>query len=253
MVPPEAPSAEKKKAQPARSVKDKWRSKVWFKIRAPGLFQGMELGETLATEPEGMVGRTLEVTLSEVSGMADASKAHVKLRFRIVGVNTDSRVVETRFIGHELTSDYIRRLARRKRSKIDLSFHVRSKDGVEMVVKPLAVSEHRLQARLRGNLRNRLTEVLTQAAQERTASEFIRDLLNGDLVKVVAQGVHTLYPLKKIELRASEMLAPIPETGSALNAPSPPEPLPSSGPEAAPSPTVPAEAVAPPAPAAPAP
>ncbi len=49
-----------KKPAMARTVKDKWRSKHWFKVRAPGLFQHVELGETVATEPEQVVGRTLE-------------------------------------------------------------------------------------------------------------------------------------------------------------------------------------------------
>jgi ribosomal protein S3AE len=35
-----------KKATLARTVKDKWRSKHWYKVRAPGLFQLAELGET---------------------------------------------------------------------------------------------------------------------------------------------------------------------------------------------------------------
>jgi ribosomal protein S3AE len=35
-----------KKTTLARTVKDKWRSKHWFKVRAPGLFQHVELGET---------------------------------------------------------------------------------------------------------------------------------------------------------------------------------------------------------------
>jgi small subunit ribosomal protein S3Ae len=236
--------SEKKKAQPTgRSVKDKWRSKVWVKLRAPGLFQGLELGETLATEPTTLVGRTLEVTQSDLGGMGDPSKAHVKLRFRISSVNADARVAETRYIGHLLTSDYIRRLARRKRSKIDLSFHVVSKDGVEMVLKPLAVSEHRLQAKLQGKLRARLKEVLVKAALERTAGELVRDLLNGDLSKVISQGVHDLYPLKKVEIRASEVLGPMPESTPAV--PSGPEPPVPSAPLVEPAASAPAAALTP--------
>src|SRR5579863_1270182 len=109
-----------KKTTLARTVKDKWRSKHWFKVRAPGLFQHAEIGETMASDPEQVTGRTLETTLQDLSGGADVGKAHIKLRFQIERVGGDG-VAETRFIGHELTSDYVRRLARRKRSKIDTS------------------------------------------------------------------------------------------------------------------------------------
>jgi small subunit ribosomal protein S3Ae len=193
-----------KKPALARTVKDKWRSKHWFKVRAPGLFQHVELGETVASEPEQVVGRTLEVTLPELSGGADAAKAHIKLRFRIERIGGDG-VAEARFVGHDLTSDYVRRLARRKRSKIDTSFVVTTKDGIEIVVKPVAVGEQRLQTRLRAELRHKIVALLVEEAKLRTSGEFVREMLQGELSKILAHGLKTLYPLKKIEIRRSEV------------------------------------------------
>lgn len=199
-----------KKPALARTVKDKWRSKRWYKVRAPGLFQHVELGETVATEPEQLVGRTLEATLPELSGAADAGKAHVKLRFRIERVSGDG-VAEARYVGHDLTSDYVRRLARRKRSKIDTALTVTTKDGVGIILKPVAVGEQRLQTRLRAELRHKMNEILVAEAQQRTSAEFVREMLQGDLSKVLAHGLKTLYPLKKIEIRRSEVLGLIPD------------------------------------------
>ncbi len=197
-----------KKTTVARTVKDKWRAKQWYKVRAPGLFQHAELGETVATEPEQLVGRTLEMTLPELSGGADAGRAHIKMRFRVERVGGDG-VAETRFIGHDLTSDYVRRLARRKRSKIDTSLHVTTKDGIEIVLKPVAVGEQRLQTRLRAELRHKMVEILQTEASQKTAAEFVREMIQGELSKILAHGVRTLYPLKKIEIRRSEVLGAI--------------------------------------------
>ena len=214
-----------KKPTLARTVKDKWRSKHWFKVRAPGLFQHAEIGETMASEPEQVVGRTLETTLQEISGGADVGKAHIKLRFQVERVGGDT-VAESRFIGHELTSDYVRRLARRKRSKIDISLLVTTKDGVEIVLKPVAVGEQRLQTRLRAQLRHRLRSLLTEEAAQRTAPEFVREMLQGDLGKLLAHGLKNLYPLKKIEIRSSEIHGTISDeipTPEAPGSPVPPE------------------------------
>jgi small subunit ribosomal protein S3Ae len=207
-----------KKPALARTVKDKWRSKHWFKVRAPGLFQHVELGETVASEPEQVVGRTLETTLPELSGGTDAGKAHIKLRFRIERLSGDG-VAEARFIGHELTSDYVRRLARRKRSKIDTALTVTTKDGVQIVLKPVAVGEQRLQTRLRAELRHKIVSILTEEAQLRTSPEFVREMLAGDLSKVLAHGLKTLYPLKKIEIRRSVVLGTISDELPAPEAP----------------------------------
>ncbi len=220
-----------KKPALARTVKDKWRSKHWYKVRAPGLFQHVELGETVASEPEQIIGRTLETTLPELSGGGDAGKAHIKLRFRVERIGGDG-VAEARFIGHDLTSDYVRRLARRKRSKIDTSFSVTTKDGVEIIVKPVAVGEQRLQSRLRAELRHKIVEILVDEAKLRTSPEFVREMLQGELSKVLAHGVKTLYPLKKIEIRRSEVLGvisdeiPTSEPAVAAEGPATPEPVP---------------------------
>lgn len=217
-----------KKPALARTVKDKWRSKHWFKVRAPGLFQHVELGETVATEPEQVIGRTLETTLPELSGGADSGKAHVKLRFRIERIGGDG-VAEARFIGHDLTSDYVRRLARRKRSKIDLALTVTTKDGVQIILKPVAVGEQRLQTRLRAELRHKMISILTDEAALRTSPEFVREMLQGELSKVLAHGLKTLYPLKKIEIRRSEVLGliadelPVAEPSALTEIPTPPE------------------------------
>jgi small subunit ribosomal protein S3Ae len=208
-----------KKPTLARTVKDKWRSKHWYKIRAPGLFQNADLGETMASEPEQLIGRHLEMTLQELSGGADIGKAHIKLRFQIERISGEN-VAETRFIGHDLTSDYVRRLARRKRSKIDTSLPVTTKDGVRIILKPVAVGEQRLQTRLRAELRHKLRSLLIEEAQQRTGAEFVREMLQGDLGKLLAHGLKTLYPLKKIEIRSSVVLGTIAdEIPSAESAP----------------------------------
>lgn len=218
MADKEAPA---KKAPLARTVKDKWRSKHWFKVRAPGIFQHAELGETMASEPEQVVGRTLEMSLQEIGGGADIGKAHIKLRFRIDRLSGE-HVAEASFIGHELTSDFVRRLARRKRSKIDLSLEVTTKDGVRIVVKPVAVGEQRLQTHLRTELRHRLETLLKEEAQAKTGAEFVKEMLGGDLSKLLAHGVRTLYPLKKIEIRCSEVLGVISDEVAVEETPVPP-------------------------------
>ncbi len=223
-----------RKATLARTVKDKWRSKQWFKVRAPGLFQHAELGETTATEPEQIIGRTLETTLEELTGGADVAKAHVKLRFQIERIGGDG-VAETKFIGHALTSDYVRRLARRKRSKIELSVDVTTRDGVQFILKPVAVGEERLQTRLRAELRHKMRSILIEEAKLRSGAEFVREILGGDLVKLLAHGMKSLYPLKKIEIRASVVLgtiadeAPTPEAAASAISSTTPEPVVAAG------------------------
>ncbi|MCI4356250.1 MAG: 30S ribosomal protein S3ae [Thermoplasmata archaeon] len=222
--------AQPKKTTLARTVKDKWRSKHWFVVRAPSLFNHAEIGETMASEPEQIIGRTLETTLQEITGGADVGKAHIKLKFQIERVSGE-KTAESRFIGHELTTDYVRRLARRKRSKIDTSLMVTTKDGVQIIVKPVAVGEQRLQTRLQAELRLRLRSLLTEEAAKKTGAEFVREMLGGELGKILAHGLKSLYPLKKIEIRRSVVLGTIEVTApgelasEAVGGPTPEVPM----------------------------
>src|ERR1051326_242412 len=102
----EATTQKKKVSRTAvKKVKDKWKAKQWYAIRAPKMYNGVVIAETLADETDKLVGRVAEATLQDLSG--DFSKMHVKLYFKVNGVKGTEAV--TKFTGHELTSDYIRR------------------------------------------------------------------------------------------------------------------------------------------------
>ena len=124
--------AKKSTRAEARKVKDRWRSKVWYNINAPEIFGASQIGETLADSPGKLEGRVTQITLQDITG--DFSQMHVKLNFqidRIVGLDA-----HTTFVGHDLTSDYIRRLTRRKHSKMDGIYDVVTLDGYLLKVLP---------------------------------------------------------------------------------------------------------------------
>jgi small subunit ribosomal protein S3Ae len=135
--------AEKKKAvakPAARKVKDRWKAKEWYKIQAPMMFNQAVLGETPSSDATSLIGRTTEVTVHDLTG--DFSKMHVKLRFRV----NDVRGLEahTVFIGQDLTSDYIRRLTRRKKTKTDHVIDVVTKDSYKVRIKPMSITDKRI-------------------------------------------------------------------------------------------------------------
>jgi small subunit ribosomal protein S3Ae len=108
--------AEKKTRAAARKIKDKWKSKVWFNLLAPEMFNKQLLGETPADFSDKLVGRITEVAVQDLTG--GFSKMHIKLQFRVNHVQGQDAL--TQFVGHDMTSDYICRLTRRKRTRPDL-------------------------------------------------------------------------------------------------------------------------------------
>jgi len=192
--------AQKQRAT-AKKVKDKWRAKEWYKLLAPDMFSRMMLGETPADSPEGIMGRTTVATVQDLLG--DFSKMHVKLKFKVHDVRGYDAY--TIFAGHDLTSDYVRRLTRRKRTKTDTVADVVTKDGWEVRIKPMAVSEQRIQASQETAIRNIMQSELKRVASEVTIGELVRMIIMGELARKLSDASKIIVPIKRIEVRKSEV------------------------------------------------
>lgn len=197
--------AEKKKAAAkpaARKVKDRWKAKEWYKIQAPMMFNQAVLGETPSSDATSLIGRTTEVTVNDLTG--DFSKMHVKLKFRV----NDVRGLEahTIFIGQDLTSDYIRRLTRRKKTKTDHVIDVVTKDGYKVRIKPMSITDKRIQASQETAVRTLMTNELQKAALEMTISDLVKHIISGDLAKMLSNVAKVIVPIKRVEIRKTEVL-----------------------------------------------
>ncbi len=190
------------KSKSSRKVKDKWKEKTWFKIYAPEMFNSIELGETPATAPEDLRERITEATVQDLTG--DFSKMHIKLRFKANSIKGSE--VHTQFIGHDLTNDYVRRLTRRKRTKTEHVVDAVTKDGFKIRVKPMVVTERRIQSSQETSLRNVMVSVVQSQTSGMVLSEVIKAIVSGDMAKEISNATKIVIPMKKVEIRRSEVI-----------------------------------------------
>ena len=185
----------------AKKVKDKWRSKNWYQILAPNLFNAVPVAETLAETPEQLLGRVTEVSMQDLTG--DFRKSHIKLFFKINKLEGGNAY--TTFDGHTLTSDYIRRMIRRRKSRIDGVYSVETRDGASMRVKPFAITEKRIQHSQKRIIRNIMNDTIQKEGRTKTLNEFIRDLLDGKTGVEIYKNCKVYYPVKRIEIYKTEL------------------------------------------------
>ena len=195
--------AEKKSRAAARKIKDKWKAKVWYNLLAPEMFNKQLLGETPTDTPDKLVGRVTEVTVQDLTG--DFSKMHIKLQFRVNQVQGQDAL--TQFVGHDMTSDYIRRLTRRKRTRTDLTVDVTTKDGWRIRVKPMAITDRRIQSSKQRVIRAIMTKVIADTAAKQSVGEFVKGIISGELAKSIALGCKPIHPVSRVEVRKSEVMA----------------------------------------------
>jgi small subunit ribosomal protein S3Ae len=167
------------------------------------MFNEAEIGETPSADPAFILGRTVEVTVQELTG--DYSKMNIKLKFKVADV--DGYDAKTVFVGHELTSEYVRRLTRRKKTKTDHVVDVTTKDGFVLRVKPMSIADRRIQSSQEDAMRRILAETLIQMGKDNNLSDLIKAVISGDMSKDLAKACRVIIPIKRIEIRKTEVLA----------------------------------------------
>ena len=186
----------------ARKIKDKWKAKNWYNILAPPSFDNITIADTLSDNPNKLINRVTEVSLQDLTN--DFRKSHIKLIFKINKIEDNNAL--TQFIGHELTSDYLRRMIRRKRSKIDGVYDVNTRDGASIRVKPFATTDKRIQNSQKKIVRDTMKQTIYDQAKISTLSEFIQFIIDGKLGSEVYKKCKKLYPVKRVEVNKTEVL-----------------------------------------------
>jgi small subunit ribosomal protein S3Ae len=185
-----------------RKVKDRWKAKNWYNILAPPSFDNVTVADTLADSPDNLINRVTGVSLADLTN--DFRKSHIVLYFQVKSVEENN--AHTQFIGHTLTSDYLRRLIRRRRSKIEGVYDITTRDGAQIRVKPFAATDKRIQNSQKKIVRESMKKTITEQATKSTLSEFVNIIIDGKLGSELYKNCKNLYPVKRIEIYKTEVV-----------------------------------------------
>ncbi len=187
----------------ARKQRDKWKSKRWYTIRAPrDPWKFQKIGETIGETDEHINGRVYELTQQEFNG--DFTKMHVILRFRVTEcVGQDAL---TTFIGHHHQTDHVRRQVRRYRGKVDDVVDVVTTDGYLLRIKPLIITQKRIQTSVKSDIRTKARDVIMTSAAKMTYPQLQSAMLGGELEKAIEDAVKSIYPVRTCVIRKSQLL-----------------------------------------------
>ena len=187
----------------SRKVKDRWKAKNWYNIQAPPAFDNVTIADALSDSPDNLINRVTGVSLQNLTN--DFRKSHITLFFKINKVEETNAF--TQFVGHTLTSDYLRRMIRRRRSKIDGVYDVTTRDGAVLRVKPFATTDKRIQNSQRKVVREAMKKTITDQAKATTLSEFVNSILDGKMGSDIYKNCKKLYPVKRIEIYKTEVIS----------------------------------------------
>ncbi|WP_342305719.1 30S ribosomal protein S3ae [Methanolobus sp. ZRKC5] len=180
---------------------DKWKSKTWYNVETPEFMSRANIGVTPAEEPEQLIGRVVETTVGEIAN--DFTKHNTKLRLEISEVNGD--IASTRFLGHEITTDYLRSIVKRQTSRIDANLDVTTKDGYVVRVKPICFTVKRARTSQIKGIREVMNIIVKERASELVYEQFIEEAIMGKLSANIYRNAKSIYPLRRVEIRKTEV------------------------------------------------
>lgn len=178
------------------------KKKRWIAILSSREFNNVEIGETLCVLPDEILGRKIVANLMYLTN--DPKKQHVNIKFKANEIKGDK--VASEMIGYELSNSYVKRAARKGRNKIDESFVVKTKDNINLKIKPLMITRHKTKGSILSELRKRTKEFISNAAQQYTYSEMIGVIVQNRLQRDLRLNLSKTYPLAVCEIRMIERL-----------------------------------------------
>ncbi len=178
-----------------KSIKIK--KKKWVSIVAPKQFGEDALGESYTASPSSLVGRTLSINLMALTN--DVKQQNTNLKFLITGVEGDKAATDV--ISYSIASSSIRRLVRKSRVRIDMSFVCFTADKKRVRVKPFLLITTSTKGSAASALRKHATEIVTNEIGKANYDDLIRDLIAHKLQKGLREQLKKIFPLRACEIR----------------------------------------------------
>lgn len=186
-----------------RKIQDKWKMKEWYNIVAPSFFGGVSLGLTPSSEPGKMIGRTIEVTLYDITG--DVQQQHIALRFQVTNLRgTDA---DTIFKGHEYSRDYLRSLIRRGSTRVDTISMLTMKDGYKFRVAVVALSLLRIRRSQIIVMREIIRKILEEKCKNLNSDQFIQEAVLGKIASDIYNEAKKINPLRHVGIRKTKLIS----------------------------------------------
>ncbi|MCW4033801.1 MAG: 30S ribosomal protein S3ae [Candidatus Bathyarchaeota archaeon] len=182
-------------------IKDKWRDKKWYTVVSPPYFGGVELGSVPADDPAKLVGRIVDGTLYDITN--DFAHQYLKLYFRVEDV--EGKTARTVFKGHEYSRDYLRSLVRRRTTRVDGIFNVKTKDDYGLTLAVSVFTLSRIKTSQEHDIRAIMSKIVKEKSDALTFDQFVQELVLGKIASDIYNESKKISPLRHVGVRKSKL------------------------------------------------
>jgi small subunit ribosomal protein S3Ae len=175
----------------------KTKKKKWYLIVTPKFMGEKPIGETFLDVMDSAVGRSITVNLMQLSG--DVKRQSANIQFEISGIKDNK--LTTKIIGYSFSPSSIKRLVRRRITRVDDSILVRSKDKKLVRIKPLLLTRGKVSRAVEQNMRAKLRQELIKSVSNTEFETLFNLILKYQLQRELRDRLSKVYPIKNLEIR----------------------------------------------------
>ncbi len=183
-----------------RVAKKSVKKKKWVPIVAPKLLGEKPIGESYLGEAQEALERTVKVNLMQVTG--DIKSQSAAVRFRISEYKDHK--LHTSLIGYNFLPSSIKRMVRRRMTRVDDSLVLSTKDNVQIRIKPMLLTRGKVSKLVEYKLRAALKEELTGFVTKTPYDELFLSVLKNRLQSELKSKFNKIHPVRAILIRVLE-------------------------------------------------
>ncbi|MCX6814608.1 MAG: hypothetical protein NTY20_03100 [Candidatus Aenigmarchaeota archaeon] len=166
------------------------------------MFNEMHLAETPTTDPATLVGRNVEIGVSELLGQP--AKYYMKLFFKITDV--DSRNAYTRFNGYSTTREHLYRVVRKHAQKVEDINVFETKDGWKLQITSIAILNRNTDSNIQKKVRQIMVNHIADTAKKSGVDDIVKRVLEGSFQRDIRKLGSKIYPVRFCEIAKIEVI-----------------------------------------------
>ncbi len=186
----------------AKKTVDKFKKKKWFSVIAPRVFEGKEVGETPAEKSSLVIGRVIRTPGDEITGQRKLRHFTVKLKVKEV----KELKAFTEVIGFEVNHSYLRRMIRRRISKIMAVTTGTTKDKKKARITTVAISSGKLEKRKEKAIRKIITETIAEEIPKKDFEVLVHEMIFGITSSKIFKKTSNINRLRKLEITKARLM-----------------------------------------------
>jgi len=176
--------------------------KKWCAILAPKSFNERQIGETYVANSEQIVGKSIVVNLANLTN--DIKKQNISIKFEVTSVKEGK--ASTAIMGYMIVPAHVKRLTRRSRSRVDISFICNTSDGKSVRIKPLILTLRTIKRSASSALKKICIGTLTEEAKKVNYENLIDIVVSYKLQSILKDKLKKITPLKSVEIKEIKLL-----------------------------------------------